>query len=806
MTFSVLFIVLPDASALQEKSSVIGGKITDLSGGDPLAGAGITIENTFLGVHSGTDGTYSFSGLRDGVYNLRFSYIGYESQVIEVNLIKESVLNVSLVRKPLLTGEVIVHATRAGDHTPLAYSSIENKLLKKYNSGQDIPFLLSLTPSLVETSEAGNGIGNTSYRIRGTDANRINVTVDGIPLNDPESQQVFWVDLPDLASSVDNIQIQRGAGTSTNGAGAFGATVSIQTKNPENEPFAQISSSFGSFNTLKNTVSAGTGLLADKFALQVRLSKLKSDGYIDRTGSDQMSAFVSGVYRTTKSHLKANILLGEEHTGISWWGVPVEMLGLNRRYNPAGEHTDDAGQINYYNNETDNYNQNHYQLIYSFRADNNLSFSTAFHYTKGKGYYEEFKEDQSLADYGLPDVNIGDTVISATDLIQRKWMSNNFFGIVYTFKYRNEKVEATIGGGANNYSGDHFGNIIWMRYPGDLEKDHQWYLNTGTKQEISIFGKADYSITDKISFFGDMQYRYVYYKMTGHDDDLKDLGQTHRYGFFNPKTGLFFSFNTSQDAYLSFSVANREPTRADFKEAAGDINALPRPETLYNIESGYKLREKKYSLSANTYWMIYKDQLVPTGELSSTGYSIMTNVGKSYRIGIEMNAGIKPLNFLNWDFNMTLSRNKIKDFVEYYTEYSTADWSEEYKSKSLGTVDIAYSPSVIGTSDMNFKIFRHTELHLISKYVGKQYFDNTMSSERMIEPYFVNNLRIDFEPVIPKIKGAEFQVFINNIFNNKYESNAYGGNWFEDGVEKSWAYFFPQAGINFIVKASLMFQ
>jgi iron complex outermembrane receptor protein len=662
-----------------------------------------------------------------------------------------------------------------------------------------------MTPSLVETSEAGNGIGYTNLRIRGTDASRINVTVDGIPLNDPESQQVFWVDLPDLAASVENIQVQRGIGTSTNGAGAFGATISIQSRNPENEPFAQADISAGSFNTLKKMVAAGTGLLSDKFALQMRFSELKSDGYIERTGSDHRSAFISGVFRNRESYLKLNFILGEEHTGIGWWGVPKEMLEVNRRYNPAGEYTDETGMIKHYDNESDNYWQNHYQLIYSLNLNNNLSLNTALHYTRGKGYYEEYKEDEPLSDYGLPDVNIGDTVISETDLIRRKWMSNDFYGFIYSLKYKKERFEAILGGGTNYYDGDHFGRIIWMQHPGLVEKDYRWYLNNGSKGEISLYGKADYAMSDKISLFGDLQYRYIHYKMEGPDDDLKDLGQVHSYGFFNPKAGIFLSLAPDQDAFLSFSVANREPSRADFKEAAGDPGATPTPETLYDIETGYKLRGDKYSLSANLYGMIYKDQLVPTGELSNVGYPIMTNVAKSHRMGIEISAGVKPVKFLHWDLGITLSRNKIMDFVEYYTDYNTSDWSEEYKSKSLGKVDIAYSPSLTGISDLNFSPGKNIELHFISKYVSRQYFDNTMSPDRMIDPYFVNNLRIDFEPDIHVIKSAEFQILINNIFNNLYESNAYGGNWFEDGVEKTWSYFFPQAGTNLMFRIGLSF-
>jgi len=802
--FLVFFIALPDLSYCQDNKTVIRGMVTDASG-NALAGASVAVENTFIGTHSGSDGKYFLYGLKNGIYNIHFSYMGYETQVQKVTVNEETELNIALSQKSFWAGEVMVSTTRAGDRSPITYSTIDKINLARQNSGQDLPFLLGMTPSLVETSEAGNGIGYTNLRIRGTDASRINVTIDGIPLNDPESQQVFWVDLPDLASSVENIQVQRGAGTSSNGAGAFGATINIQTKNPESEPFAQADISAGSFSTLKKMVSAGTGLLADKFVLQMRFSELKSDGFIERTGSDHRSAFISGVYRNQKSHLKMNVILGEEHTGIGWWGIPEEMLDINRRYNPAGEYTDETGTIRYYDNESDNYWQNHYQLIYSLNLNNNLNLNAALHYTSGKGYYEEYKEDRSLLDYGLPDINIGDTIISESDLIRRKWMSNDFYGMVYSLKYKKDKLQAALGGGINYYDGDHFGKIIWMQYPGLVQINHKWYDNNGTKGEVSFYGKADYSLTEKASIFGDIQYRYIHYKMEGIDDDLKDLGQIQSYGFFNPKAGIFVSVAQDQDAYLSFSVANREPTRADFKEASGDPEATPSPETLYDLESGYKLRSEKYSLSANIYYMFYKDQLVPTGELSNVGYPITTNVGKSYRTGIELNTEIRPLRFINLNLGVTLSRNKIRDFVEYYTEYNTSDWSEDYKSKFLGTVDIAYSPSVIGMSDLYFRPGKSIGLHFISKYVGRQYFDNTMSSDRMIDPYFVNNLRFDFNPKISRIDNAGFQILVNNIFNHKYESNAYGGNWFEDGIEKTWSYFFPQAGTNLMFRVSLVF-
>jgi len=780
------------------------GKVTDLNG-NPLPGASVTVAGTYNGVQTGADGIYSFNALKPGNYTIRFSFIGYETLSKGLTIVNDTLLDVQLKPKAVITDDVIISATRAGNQAPLAYTNVAGDILEKRNSGQDLPYLLGLTPSFIETSEAGNGIGYTSLRIRGTDASRINVTIDGIPLNDPESQQVFWVDLPDLASSVDNIQVQRGVGTSSNGAGAFGASINIQTRGIENEPFAEINSSAGSFGTFKNNITAGTGMLKDRFAFQMRYSDLRSNGFIERTGSEHNSAFMSALYRTGKSLLKANIILGKEHTGIGWWGVPEEMLAINRRYNPAGEYTDENGVTQYYDNESDNYTQNHYQLIYSLKLPGNLSLHSALHYTMGKGYYEEYKEDDSFLDYGLPPVTIGGATFTETDLIRRKWMSNNFYGFVYSLNYRNERIEASVGGGMNLYSGDHFGRIIWMRYPGAVERDHQWYFNNGDKREASTYGKMSWSVSQKLSVFGDLQYRYIKYSLEGSDDDLKNIGQIHRFSFFNPKAGLFLTIASNQEAYLSFSVANREPTRTDFKEASGDNKATPHSERLFDTELGYKLRFEKSSFALNMYGMIYKDQLVPTGELSNVGYPIMTNVEKSYRAGAEIIAGFIPADFIGWDFSLTLSRNKIIDFTEYYIDYNTSDWSSVYKSRRLGTVDIAYSPSVIASSDLSIKLIPAIRLHFISKYVGKQYFDNTMNSERMLDPYFFNNMMIDFEPETKHLKGASLQLLVNNILDTKYESNAYGGNWFEDGVEKSWSYYFPQAGINFILKLGLKF-
>ncbi|MGB8492699.1 MAG: TonB-dependent receptor, partial [Bacteroidales bacterium] len=455
-------------------------------------------------------------------------------------------------------------------------------------------------------------------------------------------------------------------------------------------------------------------------------------------------------------------------------------------------------------NETDNYLQDNYQLIYSLNISPYLNFHAAMHYTHGSGYYEEYGEDQPYADYGLPPVVIDTVQITSTDLIRRKWLKNDFYGIVYSLAFKKNRIDALIGGSANNYSGDHYGQIIWMRNAGLTEKDYQWYFNSGVKGEFNIYGRVNYRMTEKLSAYGDLQYRHISYRMKGPDDDLRDISQSHFYNFVNPKAGIYFSVSPRQDAYLSFSVAHKEPTRADFKEASGDPDATPRAETLFDAEAGYLLKAGRGSFGLNLYGMFYNDQLVPTGQLSNVGYPIMTNVPDSYRAGIELTAHIRPLRKLDWNVTATLSRNKILGFTEYYTEYAP-DGSSLYTGKYLGTTYISYSPGITGSSDLAYSFSDYLDIHLVSKYVGRQYFDNTMSTNRMISPYFFNNLHLDFSPQVKKIRGIELRLSVNNVLNNLYSSNAYGGFWYEEGTEKTWAYYFPQAGINFLLAVGLRF-
>ncbi|HUS85661.1 MAG TPA: TonB-dependent receptor [Bacteroidales bacterium] len=807
---TLLFILFISSSILLRSNVVpsrysISGSVGDESG-NPLSGATIILEGTYLGTSSGLNGTFILRKIPEGIYNLKVSYLGYATVVKEIELWSDVTLDITLTPTSIVADEIIVKGVRASSETPVAFTELNSELIRKLNTGQDIPYLLSRVPSLVETSEAGTGIGYTNFRIRGTDPSRINVTIDGIPLNDAESQQVFWVDMPDLAGSVDDIQVQRGVGTSTNGAAAFGASVNLKTVNPSEEAYAEVSTSYGSFNTFKGSLKAGTGLLKEKFVMDIRISGLMSDGYIQRSGSSHRSLFMTSAYKLTKGRLKVNFIHGEEVTGISWWGVPADSLAANRTYNPAGKYVNSFGLLEHYHSQEDNYTQTHFQLIYNWQFNKNLYLNIAAHFTRGLGYYEQYREDDDLSDYGLSSwVYAGLIEIKSTDLVRRKWMFNYFGGMVYNLHYNKNRLEADLGGGFNRYLGDHFGRIIWMRHAGTTEKDFLWHTNGALKDDFNIFGKINFQMTEKLNLFTDLQYRYIYYSMNGDDDDLRELNLNKKYHFINPKAGLFYRFSARHEAYTSFSVANREPTRANFKDAAGDPAAMPRPECLLDLESGYRYKSALSNLGINLYYMIYKDQLVPTGELSNVGYPIMTNVEKSHRAGIELLAGIKPFRMLEWNASLTLSKNKIRDHTEYYTDYENFTGELFYLSKFLGDVDIAYSPSVIASNEFSVYPARNLAIHIISKYVGKQYFDNTASDLRKIDPYLVSNLRLDYSFSLKMIERIDLQLQVNNLLNNMYLSNGYGGYWYEDGEEHNWAYYFPQAGINYITRLTIRF-
>jgi len=796
------------------------------SKGEKLTGANVLIKSTTIGTTSDANGNFELKNVSNGQHILQVSFMGYNAQEVSIEVPQMGQnLVIHLKESDIFTGEVNVKATRANDKTPFAFSNISQDDIKSRNTGEDIPFLLALEPSIVTTSETGTGFGYTGMRVRGSDATRINITVNGIPLNDSESHGVYWVNMPDFANSVSNIQIQRGVGTSTNGSGAFGASINFKTKGISRKAFAEIDAAVGSFNTYKTSVNAGSGLINEHFAVDVRLSRMESDGFVRNAFADHKSFGVNAAYITDKSLLQASIFSGNQRTGITWWGNPKEMLEVDRTYNPAGEHTDYYGNKQYYTDETDNYIQTHYQLHFSHEFNSNLNLSAALHYTRGDGFYEEYKPAfdgwgfNSFEAYGLPNIVLGssqitvgdkvfdfpDQEISATDMIRRKLMANDFYGAVFSLNYATEKVDFSFGAATNIYDGDHFGKILWTQWNADLTKNHEWYFNNGTKKEFNTFAKANYEITNNLNAYADIQFRHIGYKMNGIDDDLKVLDQTHNFNFVNPKVGLFYQVNENQNIYVSFAMANREPTRTNFKDATGDSNSTPKAETLMDYEAGYSYSSEIFAANANFYYMDYNDQLVLTGQKSSVGYDIMTNVAKSHRTGIEISVAVKPLEFIQWKASLTLSENKIENYIEY-AKYYDADWNKlGYFAKELGETDISYSPNVIASSQLTFIPIKNLNISIISKYVGDQYYDNTSSENRKIDAYFVNNALITYNFDTKKVKNISLMLQINNLFNLEYSNNAYGGYDYLDGKDSNWSYYFPQAGINFLSGIRLSF-
>ncbi len=803
-TISLLLVVV---LGLQAQKIKLSGKITD-NENNPLPGAAIQIKNTFLGTTTNQDGVFEFN-LKEGDYILNFSFIGYKDVEKTVKLNKDLILNVQLEPNTVMTDEVIVKATRANENTPVVQTTINKKDIAVNSNTADIPFQLEMLPSVVATSENGTGMGYTAMRIRGTDMSRINVTMNGIPVNDAESQGVYFVNMPDFTASVNSIQVQRGVGTSTNGAASFGGSINFQTLTLEPKPYAILSQSVGSFNTFKESISAGTGLLNNKFAFDVRYSKLNSDGYIDRGFSDHQSFYFSGTYYGRKDMLKAVILLGKEKTGITWWGVPSDIIDSIRTFNPAGEYYDKNGKQQFYDGQTDNYWQNHYQLLYSRELSRKFSFNAALHATTGKGYYQQYKTNDNFSEYGLSNIIYSNDTISSTDLIRQKWLDNLFYGFTSSLNYNYNKFDVTLGIAGNKYDGDHFGNIKWMQHNNGTAQDYQWYKNNGTKTDFNTFLKVQYSLNEKLSFYGDVQYRKIQYKMQGPDDDLVILDQTNNYNFVNPKFGVNYKLNNSNTIYATFGIANREPTRTDIKDASKNGGkTFPMHETLYDYELGYQITKQKYALGVNIYYMDYKNQLVSTGELNSVGYPIMTNVDNSYRTGVEFIFGVKPIKNLEWIGNITVSKNIISNYVDY--DYHTdVNWNYTYEKRELGNTNISYSPELIGASTISYTFLKSFTFNFISKYVSDQYIDNTMSDARKLDAYFINNVRLDFYKSFDKAPNFRMQFLVNNIFNVDYISNAYGGKWYEtDGkkeIEKSWVYYYPQAGVNFMIKLALEF-
>ncbi|WP_281636414.1 TonB-dependent receptor [Flavobacterium marginilacus] len=672
--------------------------------------------------------------------------------------------------------EVLVSALRVTTKTPVSFSNMSKEELAARNLGQDIPVLMNYLPSVVTTSDAGNGLGYTGIRVRGSDATRVNVTINGIPYNDSESHGTYWVNMPDFASSVQSLQLQRGVGTSTNGAGAFGASLNMLTDSYAKKSTGEISNSFGSFNTQKHTVKFSTGLMNDHFEIAGRLSALKSDGYIDRASSDLKSYFLQGTYVGKTTLIKALTFGGTEKTYQSWNGIDAIKLAEDRTYNSAGAFTDEFGNPRYYDNETDNYHQDHYQLHWNEKVSDNWSTNLAFHYTKGKGYYENYKENAAMADYGLLPVGS----VTTTDLIRQKWLDNDFYGTTFSANYKADKLDVILGGGWNKYEGDHFGKVIWSRYASQSELGDHYYDDFSTKTDGNVFAKANYQLLENLSVYGDLQYRNVRYKANAAETGLVD----DNFNFFNPKAGLTYNINEKNALYFSYARANREPNRTDY-EGGSDV----RPEKLNDYELGWRLKSGKIQVNSNVYYMKYTDQLVLTGELDDVGSPMRKNSGDSYRLGLEVDAVIKFAKQWSISPNFTLSSNKNVDFV------SDANGS----LVNLGNTNIAYSPDFIAGNILTFAPVSAFKVSWLSKFVSDQYLNNIDDTTGKLKDYFVNDLNASYEIKMASVfKSIGFNVLVNNILDVDYVSNGadYGGGY---------VYYFPQAGINFLAGLTLKF-
>lgn len=766
----------------------IEGKVVD-SQNNPLPGASVIVNKTTTGTVTDDDGFFVLHNLKKGKITLSASFIGYLEKNINLNVQQNEVITIQLEEQTVLTEEVFVYATRAGNKTPMAVSTITRDELASRNMGQDIPFLMQTTPSLVASSDAGTGIGYTNFRIRGTDANRINVTINGIPVNDAESHGVFWVNMPDFSSSVENMQVQRGVGTSTHGAGAFGATINMQTSTLQKKPYAQYSGAAGSFNTTKNTIQIGSGLLNNHFSFDARLSKIDTDGFIDRAYSHLQSYFVSGGYYAENTIAKINIFSGNEKTYQAWSGVPSDSLKTNRTYNPYT-----------YDNETDNYKQDHYQLLISHNYSPKTSLNMAAHYTRGLGYYEQYKTNDELSKYDLAPISIGDTILTSSDNIRQKWLDNHFYGGIISFIYQGTKSHITLGGGWNQYIGHHYGNILWLANNNGIEKDFEWYRNTGVKTDMSGFIKYDYSITEKLSLYADLQYRNIDFEIDGIDDDLRDISQPHNFSFFNPKFGIYYKISDQHKIWASWAVANREPNRSNYTDAPID-GPLPQPEKLNDFETGYEYIGKNLQININGYYMLYDNQLILTGLINDVGSAIMTNVKDSYRAGIELSTKINILKNLTWEANTTLSQNKILNFTEYVD-----DWDNGGQIKlEHGTTDIAFSPALIANSNISFSANKSLTLSLVSHYVSDQYIDNSSSQNRKLDAYFVNNFKAGYALYPDFVDKIEISLQINNLLNAQYETNAWVYSYILGGNRYKMDGYFPQAGTNFMFGINIDF-
>ena len=693
--------------------------------------------------------------------------------------------------------EVLVKAVRVDAKSPITHSNVTKKEIAKRNLGQDIPILLNFLPSVVTTSDAGAGIGYTGIRVRGVSSQSTNITINGIPYNDAESLGTFWVNLGDFASSVESLQLQRGVGTSTNGSGAFGASINVLTDAVSEESSGEISNSFGSFNTRKHTVKFSTGLMKDHFEIAGRLSNITSDGYIDRASTDLKSYFLQGSYVDDNTLIKAVMFGGSEVTYQSWFGIDAETLANDRTFNPAGIYTDDDGNIQFYDREVDDYMQDHYQLHWNQRYNSQWSTTIGLNYTYGRGFFEQFREDDDFATYGFEELTVDGEIVNTTDLVRRRWLDNDLYVINASASYKNNNLDMIFGTSFSHYDGDHFGEVIWAEFASQSDIRDRYYEGNGKKNDFSVFSKANYRLNERIKLYGDLQLRNVNYETSGINSNLTEFIVDENYTFFNPKVGITYELNDNNDLYFSYARANREPSRDDFEN-----NPNVAPEQLNDFEFGWRHNKGNFSFNANFYAMLYNEQLVLTGNIDNVGNPIRTNSGESYRLGLELEAIIPVTPKLTLQPNATISTNRNRETI---TEFNGG-------LVNLGATDIAFSPELIAANAIVFQPVQNLQLSLLSKFVGEQFMSNTEAELSRLDSFFVNDLNLTYTIKTKSIFDSVVVTgLVNNIFNEKFVSNGYYFT-FEDDFSNpgtittvEGAGFYPQATTNFLVGLTLNF-
>ncbi len=714
--------------------------------------------------------------------------ISAKAQVRKDSILTAKVMPATTSSRPMprKLEEVQVTAIRGTSKAPFTKIKVGELSSIVNNLGQDIPVILQYLPSVISNSDAGNGVGYTGIRIRGTDATRINMTINGVPYNDAESQGLFFVNLPDFASSVSSLEIQRGVGSSSNGAGSFGATMSFSTNNFNEKAYLELNNSFGSFNTLKNTIKFGTGL-QKKFYFDGRLSQIKSKGYIDRARSNLQSAMATIGFLHKKTDVKFNAIIGKEKTYQAWYGVDEATLKTNRTFNSAGTEKTDAP----YDNETDNYRQNHFQLIINKKINKEIKFSTASFYTRGLGYYEQYKANAKYSSYGLPYFIDNGITYTKTDLIRQLWLDNHFYGQTFSFIYDKKKNNVTIGGMLSQYDGKHYGRVIWATR--GISKNYKWYDLTAHKNDKNLYAKWTSQLDKKWTMYSDIQYRNVQYNVNGYRNN-PTLVIAKKYNFINPKFGFSFIDQASHsDASISYAKGAKEPNRDDFESNASQ---LPLPEKLHNIELAYnKDFSNKVKMKSNLYYMKYKNQLINTGKINDVGAYTRQNVDNSTRAGIELQLSYQPKYKFTVSGNVTLSQNKIKNFVEYIDDYDNGGQI----TKAHTNTNIALSPSVISAINLNYRILDNLSVGLASKYVNKQYLDNTQDDAKKLNGYFTQDVIFSYTPMLKKINSTNIVLQVNNIFNKKYEPNGYTFSYKSGGVVNNENYYYPMAGTNLMI-------